>query len=48
MKIESLKLELINWISQLDDEVLLNKINSFRSKSRSNWNSLSYEDRQAI
>lgn len=48
MKTETIKLELINWISGLEDEILLKKIDSFRIHQKSGWDSLSYKDKQAI
>ena len=48
MSIESLKLDLINWISTLDEFTILEKINAFKTKSKSGWDSLSYEDQHAI
>lgn len=48
MNTEAVRLKLINWISQLEDENLLKKIESLIIKQEKGWNSLSYEDKQAI
>ncbi len=46
MNTETLRLKLIHGISQIDDEKLLNEIESLIESS--NWNKLSYLDRQVI
>jgi len=48
MNTESLRLKLIQWISQLEDENMLKKIDLFRKMEENGWESLSYEDKQAI
>lgn len=48
MNTESVRLKLINWISQLEDEDLLKKIDSFRIKKNQGWNDLSIDDQLAI
>jgi predicted transcriptional regulator len=48
MNTESLRLKLIEWISQLEDENILKRIDSFRRMDRTSWDNLSYEDKQAI
>ncbi|MBK6283271.1 MAG: hypothetical protein IPF54_12030 [Draconibacterium sp.] len=48
MNTEAVRLRLINWISQLEDEILLKKIDSFRIGQKEGWDDLSYEDQQAI
>jgi hypothetical protein len=48
MNTEAVRLKLINWISQLDDEKILKKIDSFRIVHKKNWKDLSYEDQEAI
>ncbi len=48
MNTETVRLKLINWISQVEDVDLLNKIDSFRIKQKNGWESLSYDDQQAI
>lgn len=48
MNTESLRLKLIHWISQLEDENILKKIDVFRRMEKRGWESLSYEDKQAI
>jgi len=48
MNTEAVRLKLINWISQLDDEKILKKIDSFRIVHKKNWEDLSYEDQEAI
>ncbi len=48
MNTEAVRLRLINWISQLEDEILLKKIDSFRIGQKENWDDLFYEDQQAI
>lgn len=46
MNTETLRLKIIRGISQIEDEQLLNKIESLIENS--NWNKLSYIDKQAI
>lgn len=46
MNTETLRLKIIRGISQIDDEKLLNEIEFLIENS--NWNKLSYIDRQAI
>jgi hypothetical protein len=46
MNTEATRLKIIHWVAQIDDENLLNKIESLIESS--NWNKLSYSDRQAI
>ncbi len=48
MNTEAVRLKLINWISQLDDEKILKKIDSFRIVHKKSWEDLSYEDQEAI
>ena len=48
MNTEAVRLRLINWISQLEDEILLKKIESFRIGQKNGWDDLSFEDQQAI
>jgi len=48
MNTESVRLKLINWISQLEDEDLLKKIDSFRIKRKQGWDDLSIDDQWAI
>ena len=48
MNTEAVRLKLINWISQLDDEKILKKIDSFRIIYKKGWEDLSYEDQEAI
>lgn len=48
MNLETLKLELIGWIADLEDEVVLKRLNLLRRKSSGGWESMSYEDRLAI
>ena len=48
MNTETVRLKLINWISQLDDEKLLKKIESLRGNQKQGWEDLSFDDQQAI
>jgi hypothetical protein len=48
MDIELVKHELINWIADLDDENLLMKVDSLRTKNSGDWHKLSEEDRLAV
>lgn len=48
MNTETIRLKLINWISQLDDEQLLKKVESLRGNQKQGWEDLSYEDQDAI
>ncbi|HPE77711.1 MAG TPA: hypothetical protein PLC80_16580 [Draconibacterium sp.] len=48
MNTEAVRLRLINWISQLEDEILLKKIDSIRIGRKEGWNELSIEDQLAI
>jgi hypothetical protein len=48
MNTENIKSRLIDWISDIEDKVLLKKIDSIRKKNRTSWESLSYEDQRAI
>jgi hypothetical protein len=48
MNTEAVRLKSINWISQLDDEMILKKIDSFRIVHTKSWGDLSYEDQEAI
>ena len=48
MNTEAVRLKLINWISQVEDVDLLNKIDSLRTKRKYGLESLPYEDQQAI
>lgn len=48
MSIETLKLDIINWITELQDENLLRKIYSFRKSSGEGIQSLPYTDKQTI
>ena len=48
MNTETVRLRLINWISQEENEDILNQIDSFRMKQKQGWESLSYDDKQAI
>ncbi len=47
MNTEAVRLKLINWISQIEDEKLLSKIESLLNQNDV-WNNLSYADRQVI
>lgn len=47
MNTEAVRLKLINWISQIEDEKLLSKIESLLNQNDV-WSSLSYADKQAI
>lgn len=46
--IETVRNKLINWISKLNDEKVLEQIDSFRKNQNSGFNQLSYEDQNAI
>lgn len=48
MNTEAVRLKLINWISQLDDELILKKIESLRLYQKQGWESLSIDDQNAI
>ena len=48
MNTETVRLKLINWISQLDDEKLLKKIESLRGNQKQRWEDLSIDDQEAI
>lgn len=48
MNTETVRLKLIHWISQLDDEKLLKKIESLRGNQKQGWGDLSIDDQQAI
>ncbi len=48
MNTEAVRLKLINWISKLDDEKTLRKIDSIRIIHKKGWEDLSYEDQEAI
>jgi len=48
MNIELVKHKLINWITDLDDEDLLMKVDLLRIKNSGEWNKLSEEDRLAV
>jgi hypothetical protein len=48
MNTETIRLELINWISQLDDEKLLKKIEAIRGNQKQRWEDLSADDQKAI
>jgi hypothetical protein len=48
MNTETVRLKLINWISQLDDEKLLKKIEALRGNQKHSWEDLSVDDQEAI
>jgi hypothetical protein len=48
MNTEAVRLQLINWISQLDDEELLKKIESLKGNQKQGWEDLSIDDQEAI
>jgi hypothetical protein len=48
MNTETVRLKLINWISQLDDEKLLKKIEALRGNQKQSWEDLSVDDQEAI
>ncbi len=48
MNIEGVKHKLINWISELNDEKLLRKIDTLRSQHSAAWDNLSEEDKNAV
>lgn len=48
MNIEGVKHKLINWISELNDEKLLRKIDTLRSQHSAEWDNLSEEDKNAV
>ena len=48
MNTETVRLKLINWISQLDDEKLLKKIEALRENQKQKWEDLSVTDQEAI
>ncbi len=48
MNTETVRLRLINWISQEENEDILNEIDSFRMKQKLGWESLSQNDQRAI
>ena len=48
MNTEAVRLKLIHWISQLDDEKLLKKIESLRGNQKQRWEDLSIDDQEAI
>lgn len=48
MNTEAIRLKLINWISQLEDESLLKKIESLLIIQKEGLESLSYSDKIAI
>ena len=48
MNIELVKHKLINWILDLNDENLLMKVDSLRTKHSCSWDKLSEEDRHAV
>lgn len=48
MNIELVKHKLINWIADLNDEDLLMKVDSLRTRHSSSWEKLSEEDRHAV
>jgi hypothetical protein len=48
MNTEAVRLKLINWISQLDDEKLLKKIELLKGNQKQGWEDLSIDDQEAI
>jgi len=48
MNIELVNHKLINWITDLEDEDLLMKLDLLRIKNSGEWDKLSEEDRNAI
>jgi len=48
MNIELVKHKLINWIADLNDEDLLMKVDSLRTKHSGGWDKLSEEDKHAV
>ena len=48
MDIQTKKLDLIQWLIQLNDEQLLNKIQALQAEDMDFWNELSESQRQEI
>lgn len=48
MKLETRKIGLINWLSQLQDEETINKLESLRDEKQDWWNTISDEERAQI
>ena len=48
MNTEAVRLKLIHWISQLDDEKLLKKIESLRGNQKHSCEDFSVDDQEAI
>lgn len=48
MDIQTKKLDLIQWLIQLDDEQLLNKIQALQKEDTDFWNELSDSQKQEI
>ncbi len=48
MKMETRKIGLINWLSQLQDEETINKLESLRDEKQDWWNTISDEERAQI
>lgn len=43
------KIELINWLSALEDESVIKKLMEFRKKETTNWqHTISYEEKASI
>lgn len=45
MKLETRKIGLINWLSQLQDEKTINKLESLRDEKQDWWDTISDEER---
>lgn len=48
MKIEDKKLEIIEWLIQVQDKSVLNQIDFLRKSEEIKWSSLSDKEREAI
>ena len=48
MNIESRKINLINWISTIQEEDILNKVENIQNEASDWWDTISKEDKSAI
>lgn len=48
MTLEQNKIELIQWLTTIDDEYVINKLNDFRKEITYNWDDLSDEEKASI
>jgi predicted transcriptional regulator len=48
MNIESRKINLINWISSIQEADIIDKVEKIQREKASSWDAVSNEDKQAI